>query len=96
MDDLKNFFCWNKKCPKYGIRGAENIFIRAWYGKNKDIRLLCCRDCGGKFSERRGTIFLTPVCPKRKPFPLWSTLPKELVFAKQGCPRRAKNAAPSG
>jgi len=66
MDDLKNFFCWNKKCPKYGIRGAENIFVRAWYGKNKDIRLLKCRDCAEQFSERRGTIFFDSRLPKEK------------------------------
>jgi transposase-like protein len=66
MDDLKNFFCWNKKCCKYSVRGAKNIFVRAWYGKNKDIRLLCCRDCGKKFSERRGTIFSDSRLPKEK------------------------------
>jgi len=66
MDDLKNFFCWNKECQKYGVRGAENIFVRAWNGKNKDIRLLCCRDCGKKFSERRGTIFFDSRLPKEK------------------------------
>ena len=66
MDDLKNFFCWNKKCCNYGVRGAENIFVRAWYGKNKDIRLLCCRDCDAKFSERRGTIFSDSLLPKEK------------------------------
>jgi len=66
MADLKNFFCWNNECQKYGIRGAENIFVRAWTGKNKDIRLLCCRDCGKKFSERRGTIFFGSRLPKEK------------------------------
>ena len=34
MDDLKNFCCQNKNCPKYGIRGEENITVRAVYGKN--------------------------------------------------------------
>jgi len=66
MDDLKRFFCWNKQCCKYGVRGAENIFVRAWYGKNKDIRLLGCRDCDAKFSERRGTIFSDSRLPKEK------------------------------
>jgi len=66
MGDLKNFFCWNKKCIQYGVRGAENIFARVWYGKHKDIRLLCCRDCGKKFSERRGTIFSDSRLPKEK------------------------------
>jgi len=66
MGDLKNFFCWNKKCIQYGVRGAENIFARVWYGKHKDICLLCCRDCGKKFSERRGTIFSDSRLPKEK------------------------------
>ena len=66
MDDLKNFFCWNNGCQKYGIRGAENIFVRAWTGKNKDIRFLSCRACGKKFSERRGTIFFNSRLPKEQ------------------------------
>jgi transposase-like protein len=66
MDDLKNFFCWNKECRKYGIRGAENIRVRNWNGKNKDIRLLYCSDCNQKFSERRGTIFSGSRLPKEK------------------------------
>jgi transposase-like protein len=66
MDDLKNFFCWNKKCLKYGIRGAENIRVKDWYGKNNDIRLLKCLDCGQRFSERRGTIFFDSRLPKEK------------------------------
>ena len=40
MDGLEQFFCWNKACPEYGIRGEENIHVRAWYGKHHDIRLL--------------------------------------------------------
>jgi LacI family transcriptional regulator len=56
----------NKKCLKYGIRGAENIRVKDWYGKNKDIRLLKCRDCGQCFSERRGTIFFDSRLPKEK------------------------------
>jgi len=37
MDGLKNFFCRNKKCPKYGIRGVENIRVRArWDQRQTD------------------------------------------------------------
>jgi transposase-like protein len=64
MDDLKNFFCWNKQCKKYGIRGAGNIIVKDWYGKNNDIRLLKCLDCGQRFSERKGTIFFDSRLPK--------------------------------
>jgi len=64
MDDLGKFFCSNKQCPKYGIRGGENIRVRALYGKHKDIRLLYCIECKEKFSERRGTIFSDSRLPK--------------------------------
>ena len=66
MEDLKNFFCWNSECPKYGIRGAGNIHIRAWVGKNEDIRLLYCLACKQPFSERRGTVLFDSRLPKEK------------------------------
>jgi len=37
MDDLSKYFCWNKGCSEYGIRGGENISVRALYGKHKDM-----------------------------------------------------------
>jgi transposase-like protein len=64
MDDLKKFFCHNKKCSEYGIRDNGNIRIRAWYGKHKDIRLLYCLACKKKFSEHRGTVFSDSRLPK--------------------------------
>ena len=64
MDDLKKFFCPNKECSEYGIRGGENIRVRALYGKHKDIRLLYCLTCKEKFSERRGTVFSDSRLPK--------------------------------
>jgi hypothetical protein len=66
MDDLKTFFCWNTNCLQYGIRGGKNIYVRAWYGKYKDIRLLACRECKKKFSERRGTVFSDSRLPKEQ------------------------------
>jgi LacI family transcriptional regulator len=62
MDDLKNFFCPNKKCPKYGMRGAENIRVRTTYGE-KNTRLLYCTHCKKTFSERRGTVFFNSRLP---------------------------------
>ena len=66
MDDLKNFCCQNKNCPKQGVRGENNIGIRAWYGPNKATRLLYCRVCKAKFSENRGTVFFDSRLPKEK------------------------------
>jgi len=63
MDDLKNFCCQHKHCPKYGIRGEGNITVRARYGQN-DTRLLWCQHCKEKFSENTGTIFFNSRLPK--------------------------------
>ena len=55
MQALSKFCCQNKKCPDYGKRGANNLSICGWHGKNKHIRLLYCRTCKSRFSERKGT-----------------------------------------
>ena len=65
MDDLKNFCCQHKHCPKYGIRGEGNITVRAVSGKN-NTRLLRCLHCKEKFSEHTGTIFYNSRLPKDK------------------------------
>ncbi len=57
MEDLAKFCCQNKKCPDYGKRGLENLTVCGWYGKNKQFRLLYCRTCQKRFSERKGTPF---------------------------------------
>jgi len=84
MDDLKNFFCWNKECPKYGIRGAENIRIRDWVGKNEDIRLLYCLTCKKRFSERRGTIFFDSRLPKEKTIEVMEHIAEGIGVRKTG------------
>jgi len=63
MDDLKNFCCQNKNCPKHGVRGEENIRVRAEYGPKK-TRLLYCLICKEPFSERRGTVFFDSRLPE--------------------------------
>ena len=63
MDDLHKFCCWNKSCPKHGVRGEGNIHVRACYGPN-DTRLLYCLICKKKFSERRGTVFFDSRLPE--------------------------------
>ena len=65
MDDLKNFCCQNKDCPKHGVRGEENIRVRSRYGPNK-TRLLYCLGCKKSFSEHRGTVFFDSRLPKDK------------------------------
>jgi len=55
MEDLAKFCCQNKDCPDYGKRGLENLTVCGRYGKNKQFRLLYCRTCKERFSERKGT-----------------------------------------
>ena len=54
-DDLSRFACQNPRCPLYGERGLDNLTVCARYGKNKDRRMLYCRTCKGRSSERKGT-----------------------------------------
>jgi len=55
MDDLAHFCCFNPSCPDRGRRGAGNIRVRGRYGPGRSRRLLYCRTCKQRFSERKGT-----------------------------------------
>jgi LacI family transcriptional regulator len=57
MDDLSRFCCQNNECPDYGQRGAGNLTVCEHFGKGSRIRLLYCRTCHDRFSERKGTPF---------------------------------------
>jgi transposase-like protein len=57
MDDLSRFCCLNSECPDYGKRGAENLSVTSRYGPDKSRRMLRCRTCADRFSERKGTVF---------------------------------------
>jgi LacI family transcriptional regulator len=54
MDDLAAFCCQNPRCPDAGQRGHGNLTVCARYGKHHR-RLLYCRSCKARFSERKGT-----------------------------------------
>jgi transposase-like protein len=55
MDDLKNFCCQNPECPDYGQRDKSNLRVCFRYGPAKQRRMLACRTCQQRFSERKGT-----------------------------------------
>lgn len=55
MDDLSRFCCLNPRCPEYGKRGAGNLTVPHRYGPEKSRRMLRCRACKARFSERKGT-----------------------------------------
>ena len=55
MDDLTRFCCQNCDCPDHGKRGGENLSVCDRYGKDRRRRMLYCRTCKARFSERKGT-----------------------------------------
>lgn len=56
QDDLSGFCCQNDACADYGKRGLGNLTVCGRYGKQNRHRLLYCRTCRYRFSERRGTV----------------------------------------
>lgn len=55
MDDLNDFCCLNRACSDYGRRDAGNLRVGFRDGPGKPRRLLVCRTCQKRFSERDGT-----------------------------------------
>ena len=66
MDDLKNFCCQNPDCKDYGQRGLDNLRVGFRYGPAKQRRLLVCRTCQRRFSERKGTALFHCKLPEEK------------------------------
>ena len=65
-DDLQLFCCQNPRCVAYGARGAGNLCVRGRLGADRHIRLLGCRTCGKRFTERKGTVFYRARMPEAK------------------------------
>jgi transposase-like protein len=68
MEDLSRFCCLNPDCVEHGKRGGPNVAVRARYGPHRRPnvavrarygphrrRLLYCKACKARFSERKGT-----------------------------------------
>src|SRR3954467_14358876 len=65
-EDLSRFCCQNTECPDHGKRGADNLTVCGRYGKDKRHRLLYCRACRYRFSERKGTpLFGSQLTPEK-------------------------------
>jgi LacI family transcriptional regulator len=65
MDDLSPFCCQNADCPDYGKRGHGNLTVTGRYG-TQQRRLLRCRTCKARFSERKGTPLFGSLLPEDK------------------------------
>ncbi len=66
MDDLSRFCCQNSGCAEYGKRGAGNLTVTHRYGPGKSRRMLRCRACKARFSERKGTPLFGSHLPMEK------------------------------
>jgi hypothetical protein len=64
MDDLKNFCCQNSECTDYGRRGLDNLRVCFRNGPNKSRRVLACRTCQQRFSERKGSALYRAKLPE--------------------------------
>src|ERR671917_361206 len=78
MDDLSRFCCLNSDCPDHGERGAGNLTVTSRYGPEKSRRMLRCRTCKARFSERKGT----PLFDARLPP---ETIESVLEHVAEGC-----------
>jgi transposase-like protein len=65
MDDLALFCCQNPDCTDYGKRGHGNLTVCGRYGP-RQYRLLYCRSCKARFSERKGTALFDTRLPPDK------------------------------
>jgi transposase-like protein len=65
MHDLTVFCCQNAACPDFGRRGHGNLTVCGHYGPQRR-RLLYCRSCKARFSERQGTPLFDARLPEAK------------------------------
>jgi LacI family transcriptional regulator len=66
QEDLSRFGCQNPECADHGRRGIGNLTVCSRYGKQKQHRLLYCRTCRSRFSERKGTPLFGSQLPQDK------------------------------
>lgn len=66
MADLGRFCCLNPECSAYGVRGQDNLRVAFRYGSQKQWRMLACRTCQQRFSERKGTPLFGTRLPENK------------------------------
>jgi transposase-like protein len=65
MHDLTVFCCQNTACPDFAKRGHGNLTVCGHYGPQRR-RLLYCRSCKARFSERLGTPLFDARLPEAK------------------------------
>ncbi len=56
QEELLTFSCQNEMCEDLGRQGNGNLRIDGHYGRSKTTRLLYCKTCRTRFSERKGSV----------------------------------------
>ena len=56
MHPIEHLCCQNSHCPDAGLWGHGNLTLRGGSGKGKRIRMVYCRTCKARSSERQGTV----------------------------------------
>ena len=82
-DDLSAFCCQNPQCPDYGQRCKGNLTVPMRYGP-KQRRLLRCRTCKARFSERKGTPLFGAQLPQEKVVAVLSHIAEGVGVRKTG------------
>src|SRR5947209_7619157 len=82
-EDLSRFCCLNRDCPDYGKRGAGNLTAPMRYGPQRR-RLLRCRTCKARFSERKGTPLFGAQLPEDKVVAVLSHIAEGVGVRKTG------------
>lgn len=81
--DLSRFCCQNQDCADYGRRGHGNLTVCACYGKHQR-RLLYCKTCKARFSERKGTPLFDARLPEDKVIAVLAHLAEGVGVRKTG------------
>ena len=66
MEDLSAFCRQNPRCSDFGKRGQGNLRVCMRYGPEKQRRMLRCKTCRMRFSERKGTPLFDTRLPEAK------------------------------
>ena len=82
MHPIEHLCCQNSQCPDAGQRGHGNLTFRGYSGKTRRIRMVYCRTCKARFSERKGTVLEQSRLPAAKALAV-------LDHIREGCGTRA-------
>ena len=88
MDDLSRCCCLNPQCAYQGKRDAGNLGVCGRSGAT--YRMLRCRQCGARFSERKGTVFFRSHLPAEKVVSILEHVNEGVGMRKTGRLQRVK------